>query len=139
ASSTTTRCPEPGSRWTSGCAPWARRERRRSTTFSRPEPCSPVPSPGGSVRATGWPLRRVSRPRRTFWRTRRDADLGLRAPGARARFARSLREVHHLRDVLPGVERHAAVSRPQVRGPAGRAVSYRRRHVRRFARLLLRL
>ena len=43
-----------------------------------------------------------------------------------ARLARSLREVHDLRDRLPGLERVAAVPRAQVRRPAIRALPRRR-------------
>ena len=57
---------------------------------------------------------------------------------ADARVARPLRQVHDLRDVLPGLERHAAVPGPEVRRAAGRALPRRRRAVaRRLARLLL--
>ena len=85
---------------------------------------------GGRARAGGVQERprRRSRERR---RARHAAD---------ARVARPLRQVHDLRDVLPGLERHAAVSRPEVRGAAVGALPGRRRAVaRRVAGLLLRL
>ena len=45
-----------------------------------------------------------------------------RARRAPARVARPLREVHDLRDRLPGLQRHAALPGAEVRRPAGRAL-----------------
>ena len=57
---------------------------------------------------------------------------------AAARIARSLRQVHDLRDAVPGLERDAAVPGAEVRGPAGGALPGRRRAVGRLVgRLLL--
>ena len=85
--------------------------------------------------ATTTPARR-RRPRGADAMAMHDDDdvLG----GSDARVARPLRQVHDLRDVLPGLERHAAVPGAEVRRPAGRALPRRRRAVaRRLARLLL--
>ena len=64
-----------------------------------------------------------------------------RRPGRTdARLARPLRQVHDLRDVLPVVERHAALPGAEVRRPAGRAVPHRRGGLAgRLGRLLLEL
>ena len=99
------------------------------------------------------PPRRRARARRIHPRDRRARDGGEelicrgapRRPrrarcAADARVARPLRQVHDLRDLLPGLQRHAAVPGPEVLRAAGGALPHRGRAVRRLVReLLLRL
>ena len=55
------------------------------------------------------------------WRGRRTIEHDV-ARRSDARVARPLRQVHDLRDVLPGLQRHAAVPGAEVRRAAGRAL-----------------
>ncbi len=75
------------------------------------------------------PPRRRARARRGGTGGRGMTDLVRVAArgGVAARLARPLRQVHDLRDRLPGLERHAAVPRAEVRRPAGRALPGARR------------
>ena len=91
------------------CAPRAPR------TCSSPAPRCRAPCRGARdrARASRWPAataRRRSRwPRARTWGRRHERRR--RARGAPARVARPLREVHDLRDRLPGLQRHAALRR----------------------------
>ncbi len=100
--------------------------------------------PGGGRRAVAREVRRGHLPRRR--RRGRICDPGGGTderddrPGDDPRLARPLRQVHDLRDLLPGRRRDAPLPRPQVRGPPGRALPERRRPLGRpVARLLLEL
>ena len=88
--------------------------------------------------------RRPPRPRRARPRPRGAERMAIQhdddvlGDAADARVARPLRQVHDLRDVLPGLQRDAAVPGAEVRRAAGRALPRRRRAVvGRLAGLLL--
>ena len=118
------------SRSTASCGPSTRRRAACSRTCWWRARRSPAPSRGGRSPATGISLAtgyraaelilgaptapaRRPRPRGADgWRSRRRRRARRRSD---ARVARPLRQVHDLRDVLPGLERHAAVPGAEVR------------------------